>query len=119
MAPATPDVVVEGETSFVTDRALAENLEKLRAMLGVLEEKQRLLKLLTRAAESGELTLYIGDETGLDGAEGMAVIVAPYRRGEDVLGAIGVIGPSRMAYGRVIPIVEYTARALSRTLEES
>lgn len=87
-------------------------------MVRVLEEKQRLLGLLGRVAEAGELTLFIGAETGLAGAEGLAMIATPYRRGDDVLGAIGVIGPSRMAYGRVIPIVEYTARALSRTLED-
>ena len=63
-------------------------------------------------------TTTFGAETGLAGAEGLAMIATPYRRGDDVLGAIGVIGPSRMAYGRVIPIVEYTARALSRTLED-
>jgi heat-inducible transcriptional repressor len=114
-----PDVVVEGETSLVTDGTLAEDLQKLRAMVKVLEEKERLLGLLSRAAEAGELTLYIGEEMGLDGAEGLAVVASPYRRGKDVLGAIGVIGPTRMSYGRIIPIVEYTAWALSRTLEES
>jgi heat-inducible transcriptional repressor len=113
----TPDIVVEGETSLLSDRVLAEDLERLRAMVRALDEKQRLVGLLGRVAEAKELTLFIGAETGL-GAEGLAIVASPYRRGDDVLGAIGVIGPSRMAYGRVIPIVEYTALALSRTLED-
>jgi heat-inducible transcriptional repressor len=114
-----PGVLVEGETSLAGERTLAENVEKLRALFRALQEKQQLMGLLERTALAGELTLFIGDETGLEGTEGVAVVATPYRRGEDVLGAIGVIGPSRMMYGRVIPIVEYTARMLSRTLDES
>jgi heat-inducible transcriptional repressor len=114
----TPGVVMEGETSLLADRALAEDRERLRAMVRLLEEKERLQGLLARVAEARELTLFIGGETGLEGAEGLAFVASPYRRGPDVLGAIGVIGPTRMAYGRVIPIVEYTARALSRTFED-
>jgi heat-inducible transcriptional repressor len=115
----SPSLVVEGETSLAGERTLAENVEKLRALFRILQEKQQLMGLLERTALAGELTLFIGDETGLDGADGVAVVASPYRRGEDVLGAIGVIGPTRMMYGRVIPIVEYTARMLSRTLDES
>ncbi len=116
---AASPLVVEGELSLVAEHTVAEDLAKLRTLFRALEEKQKLLSLLEQTADAGELTLFIGMETGLQGAEGLAVIATPYRRGEEILGAIGVIGPSRMAYGRVIPIVEYTARALSRTLEEN
>lgn len=115
----SPDVVVEGETALVGERTLAENVEKLRTLFRVLEEKQRLMGLLEKTVNAGELTLFIGDETGLEGAEGVVLIASPYRRGQDVLGAVGVIGPARMLYGRVIPIVDYTARVLSRTLDEN
>lgn len=116
--PLGPSVMLEGEMSLLSEKALAENVEQLRALFRGLEEKQRVASLLDRAVEAGELTLFIGEETGLSGGGGLSVVVAPYRRGDAIVGAIGVIGPSRMAYGRVIPIVEYTARALSRTLDE-
>ena len=77
MDHSAPNVVVEGETSLLSDRVLAEDLEKMRSMVRVLEEKQRLLGLLGRVAEAGELTLFIGAETGLAGAEGLAMIDTP------------------------------------------
>ena len=80
-----------------------------------IDEKERIADLLERAVQAGELTLFIGGETGLADGEGLAVVAAPYMRRGEVVGAVGVIGPSRMAYGRVIPIVDYTARMLSRT----
>lgn len=115
----SPGVVVEGEASLLSEPTLAESVEKLRAIFRALEEKERLLRLLERAAESGAPTLFIGAETGLAGAERLALVASPYGRGGDRLGAVGVIGPARMVYARVIPIVEYAARALSRTLAVS
>jgi heat-inducible transcriptional repressor len=88
-----PGVVVEGETSLLGERTFADNVEKLRSLFKALEEKQRLMVLLEQTASAGELTLFIGEETGLQGGEGVAIVAAP--------------------------IVEYTARALSRTLDEN
>lgn len=113
-----PLVVVEGGHTLIADPSLAEDVAKLRALFRALEEKQRLAALLERAVESGELTLFIGEETGLAGAEGLALVASPYGPVGERLGAVGVVGPARMAYARVIPIVDYTARALSRTLDE-
>lgn len=110
-------VVLEGSAALVAEAA-AEGRERLVALAAALEEKRRLASLLERAVDSGELVLYIGEETGLAGAGGLALVASPYGRPGDHLGAVGVIGPARMAYSRVIPLVEYTARALSRTLDE-
>lgn len=117
--PAGPSVLVEGETSLAAEHTLADDVEQLRRMLKALDQKQRLAALLERAAGARELTLYLGDETGLPGVPGLAVVASPYLRRGEVVGAIGVIGPARMAYGRIIPIVEYTARALSRSLDDA
>lgn len=114
-----PLVLLEGETSLIAEPTLADNVQDLRALFRALEEKARLAHLLERTAEARELTLFIGEETGLGPGAGLAVVAMPYARGGEVLGAVGVIGPARMAYGRVIPVVEYTAQALSRSLEES
>jgi heat-inducible transcriptional repressor len=118
-APDAPPVLVEGQTSLVTEHTLAEDVRQLRRMFQALEEKQRLAALLERAAGARELTLFLGDETGLPGMAGLAVVASPYLRRGDVVGAVGVIGPARMAYQRIIPIVDYTAKALSRSLDEA
>ncbi len=118
--PRSPTpVVVEGSGALLTDTSLTADVTRLRGIVRALEEKERLQALLERAMEAGELTLFIGDEIGLPTAEGLAVVATPYGRGNDRLGALGVIGPARMAYQRVIPLVDYTARALSRTLDET
>jgi heat-inducible transcriptional repressor len=118
LATNQPSVVVEGETSLLAEATLGDDVGRVRAMVRALDEKQRLAALLERAAEAGELTLFIGEETGLAGTDRLALIATPYGRAGERLGAIGVVGPARMAYARVIPIVEYTARALSRTLDD-
>jgi len=115
--PDRPGLVLEGGASLVQEPTLAD-VEQVRRTMRALEEKQRIASLLARAAEAGELMLFIGRETGIEGADALAVVASPYGGAGTVLGAIGVIGPARMAYGRVIPIVEYTARALLRVLGE-
>lgn len=119
-APAAPAalVLVAGEASLLQDPRLSADLDKLRGLFKAIEDKQRLSRLLDRAAESREVTLFVGEETGLAGEGDVAMVAASYGTPERILGAIGVIGPARMAYGRVIPIVDYTARALSRTFEQ-
>lgn len=111
-------VVVSGEASLLDDPRLAADLDKLRRLFKDIDDKQRLARLLDRAAESGEITLFVGEETGMGGKGDVALVAAPYGTPDRILGAIGVIGPARMAYGRVIPVVDYTARALSRTFED-
>lgn len=111
-------VVVSGEASLLDDPRLSADLDKLRELFKVIENKQRLARLLEQAATSREITLFVGEETGIAGRGDIAFVAAPYGTPDRILGAIGVIGPARMAYGRVIPIVDYTARALSRTFED-
>ena len=102
---SAPGVVVEGETALVGERTLAENVEKLRALFRVLEEKQRLMGLLEKTVNAGELTLFIGDETGLEGAEGVALIAVtgglpkPVRVGQVVDGDLKLIEVNRRDVG--------------------
>jgi len=116
--PSGAPVLVDGESSLAADPTLGDG-ERLRALFRALAEKERFAHLLERVSEAGELTLVLGEEIGLSGAENLAVVASPYGRGGERLGAIGVIGPARMAYGRIIPLVEYTAKALSRTLDDA
>jgi heat-inducible transcriptional repressor len=107
-------VLIEGKDSFFESREFAD-LERLRTLFRALEEKGQLLKLLDRVQKANELQIYIGTESEFSGD--VAVIASPYGPAGRVLGAVGVIGPTRMNYQRVIPLVNFTAQVLSRVLE--
>ena len=89
----------------------------VRGLFEAFAEKRELLQLLERTAKAPGLRVFIGEETGLAPLEGMSLVSAPYGRDGQVLGVLGVIGPSRMAYERVIPVVEATAAVLGAALE--
>jgi heat-inducible transcriptional repressor len=107
---------LEGQASFLEDPALAQDVSKMRALFRALEEKDRLLHVLDRTLAAQELTIFIGKESGISGPE-LSVVAAPYRRAGEIVGALGVIGPTRMDYSRVIPLVEFTARAIGLALD--
>ncbi len=113
---ATEQVVVEGEASFLDEPAFAEDLEKMRKLFNSLAEKDRLLLVLRRAIEGRDIQIFIGAESEFAGVPGVSLVAAPYTQGGRILGALAVVGPTRMNYARVIPVVDYTARAVSRSL---
>lgn len=117
--PQLPQIVLMGETALATEPTLSESVEQLRGLFRALKHKTRLNNLLFRAQEAGELTLFIGEETGLSSGASLSVVASPYSRAGEILGSIGVIGPSSMLYSRIIPLVEYTAQALSKSLDET
>ena len=94
------------------------DLDRLRALFEAFAEKRELLQLLERTAKAPGMRVFIGEETGLAPLEGMSLVSAPYGGGGRMLGVLGVIGPSRMAYERVIPVVEATAAALGAALSQ-
>jgi heat-inducible transcriptional repressor len=112
-----PDVHIEGQASFLEDKSLGQDLEKIRALFRALEEKEQLLAVLDRTLAAEELRIFIGAESGIVQAD-LAIVAAPYRLKGEVVGALGVIGPTRMDYSRVIPLVELTARTVGLTLDE-
>jgi heat-inducible transcriptional repressor len=111
-----PAIHLEGQASFLEDPALAQDLGKMRALFRALEEKERLLHVLDRTLDAQELTIFIGKESGISEPE-LSIVAAPYRRAGEIVGALGVIGPTRMDYSRVIPLVEFTARAIGLALD--
>src|SRR6267378_4507072 len=113
-----PDVHIEGQASFLEDKSLAQDLEKVRALFRALEEKEQLLAVLDRTLAAEELQIFIGAESGIVQAD-LAIVAAPYRLKGEVVGALGVIGPTRMDYSRVIPLVELTAQTVGATLDDS
>jgi heat-inducible transcriptional repressor len=107
---------IEGQSSFFEDPALAADMAKMRSLFRALEEKQRVLGVLDRALSAEEVSIFIGAESGIAQSD-LSVVAAPYRRDGEIVGAVGVIGPTRMDYARVIPLVELTARSLGIALD--
>lgn len=114
-APGRDDMLVAGQTRLMGLQDL-NDLERLRALFEAFAEKRELLQLLERTAKAPGMRVFIGEETGLAPLEGMSLVSAPYGGGGRMLGVLGVIGPSRMAYERVIPVVEATAAVLGAAL---
>ncbi|WP_449254190.1 heat-inducible transcriptional repressor HrcA [Brevundimonas naejangsanensis] len=112
------NLIVRGRGNLLQDARAAEDLERVRVLFDDLEQKEQLIGLLDDVGAAQGVRIYIGAETRLFSLSGSAVIAAPYMSGRQrVLGAIGVIGPARLNYARVIPLVDYTARVLGRILD--
>lgn len=111
------NVVVAGEASLL-NQASPEDMQKLRELFDAFERKRDLLELLERCSHADGIQIFIGEEAGFDVFGDFSVITAPYAQGSQSLGVLGVIGPTRMAYERVIPIVDVTARMLSAALSK-
>ncbi|MEM9257138.1 MAG: heat-inducible transcriptional repressor HrcA [Pseudomonadota bacterium] len=109
------EYLVAGKSRLL-DNATAEEMLKLRELFDTFEQKKDLLHLLERCSRAQGIQIYIGEEAGYEVFGDYSVITAPYTDGARTLGVLGVIGPTRMAYERVIPIVDVTARMLSTAL---
>ena len=110
-------LIVRGQARLLSDVTQIENLRAIQALFERLEHQETLLRLLELAEASDGVRIFIGAESGLFGASGVSMVVAPARNEADrIVGAIGVIGPTRINYGRIIPVVDYTARVLGRLL---
>jgi heat-inducible transcriptional repressor len=111
-------LIVRGHANLLADAAARQDLERVRMLFDDLEQKEQLIGLLDGVREAEGVRIFIGAETRLFSLSGSAVIAAPYMTGRQrVLGAIAVIGPARLNYARVIPLVDYTARVLGRMLD--
>jgi heat-inducible transcriptional repressor len=115
---ADRSLIVRGRANLLGAPNALEDLEKVRRLFDDLEQKEQLIGLLDDVRDAQGVRIFIGAETRLFSLSGSAVIAAPYMSGrQKVLGAIGVIGPARLNYARVIPLVDYTARVLGRMLD--
>ncbi len=114
----------DGESVFIGGAAQMlespefANVEKMRAMFKAFEDKYKLLKLLDRSVTAEGIKVFIGAENPYFEVQGCSMVVSNYQAGENVVGTLGVIGPTRMQYKQVIQVVDYTAKLLSRLLGE-
>ena len=111
-----PVLIVRGQANLI-DAGAAADLERVRQLLEELEDKQEITRLLDSAREGAATKIFIGSENKLFSLSGSSVIAAPYR-GVDgrVVGVVGVIGPTRLNYARVVPMVDFTAQTLPRLM---
>ncbi|MBI4965972.1 MAG: heat-inducible transcription repressor HrcA [Desulfomonile tiedjei] len=112
----TRDIFIEGQTNIIDEPEFAD-IETLKAVLLTFEEKSNLLKILDKTLEARGIQILIGSEHGLGEIQSCAIVAYPIRTEETILGSIGVIGPKRMNYQRVVPIVNTTARILTRLMK--
>ena len=112
------DMLVAGQMNLMGSQGLS-NMDRLRELFEAFQRKRDLLVLLENCATAEGVRLFIGEESGFAALDGCSVITAPYGVEGRVLGVLGVIGPTRMAYQRVIPVVQATAQILSGALNQS
>lgn len=112
-------VVLAGERKLIDALDTSENLESLKNLFDIFERKTRLLQLLELSRHAHGVKIFIGGESDLTAFNDFSVVTAPYEMEGSVVGTVGVIGPRRMAYERVIPIVDITAKLLSNCLAKS
>ena len=112
-------VVIAGESKLLDISEIASDMDRLRRMFSLFEKKTDLLQLLDVSSHAQGVQIYIGGDSELVPMDDVSVITAPYGVDGKVVGTLGVIGPSRMAYERVIPIVDITARLLSNALSHN
>ncbi len=113
---ADPAVVISGEGKLLDVSEMTADMDRLRRLFSLFEQKTDLLHLLDVSSQAQGVQIYIGGDSDLVPLEDVSVITAPYGADGKVIGTLGVIGPSRMAYERMIPIVDITARLLSNAL---
>jgi heat-inducible transcriptional repressor len=111
-------VVISGEGNLLDSLDLSSNISNLRRLFELFERKTGLLQLLDNSNRAQGVQIFIGGESGVATLDECSVVTAPYTAEGQVVGTVGVIGPTRMAYERVIPIVEITARLLSSALNK-
>ncbi len=116
LAETEDQCVLSGEGKLLHVRDLSSNMDRLRRLFSIFEQKTELMQLLAMGQRSQGVQIFIGGESGLMPLDECSLVTAPYEVNGQVVGTVGVIGPTRMAYDRIIPIVDITAKLLSSAL---
>ncbi|MBL8395745.1 MAG: heat-inducible transcriptional repressor HrcA [Candidatus Accumulibacter sp.] len=116
MRGPTERYVISGERNLLEVEEFSSNMKRLRELFDLFEQRTALMQLLDLSQRADGVQIFIGGESGLAPLDECSVVTAPYEVDGQVVGSVGVIGPTRMAYERVIPIVDITAKLLSSAL---
>ncbi len=117
-AEGRSEMLIEGQGRLL-DRPEFADVDKVRALLRTFEEKEKLLELLDRTMDSRGVQVLIGAETNLGAVQDLSVVSASYSQGGNATGSIGVIGPTRMDYGKVVPLVGFAAEKMGELLDKN
>ena len=110
-------MILRGHANLLDDVNAASDLERIRSLFEALETKETMLKLLSLADTAEGVQIFIGADNQLFGLAGCSLIVGPYQnQNNNVIGTIGIIGPTRMNYSRIIPMVDYTAKLIGKLI---
>jgi heat-inducible transcriptional repressor len=118
MRPATEGVVISGGRNLLQVDDLSGDMQRLRRLFDMFETKTQLLEILEQSERADGVKIFIGGDSTLVPLDECSIVTAPYEVDGQVVGTVGVIGPTRMAYERVIPIVDVTARLVSSALSQ-
>ena len=116
-ADQNDNLVMSGQKNLLETSELSQNVSSVRKIVEIFEKKSALLQLLEKSHRADGIQIFIGEESGYQALDECSVITAPYESDGEILGMLGVIGPTRMAYERVIPIVDITAKLLSNSIK--
>ena len=111
------DYVLVGQTNLMNYAEMCD-IEKLRHLFNAFNSKRDILHILDQSIHAEGMQIFIGEESGYQVLDDCSLVTAPYQVDNEVIGVLGVIGPTRMAYDRVIPIVDVTAKVLSAALRQ-
>ena len=118
IARKSEDYVISGERNLLHINDLSSNLSQLRGLFNVFEQKTELLYLLDASRHAPGVHIFVGNESGLAGLDECSVVSAPYTADGQIIGTLAVVGPKRMHYEKVVPIVDITAKLLSNALSQ-
>lgn len=111
-------IIIRGQSRLLEDVKAIEDLERARALLSYLEQQQNMLELLGSVNSAHGVQIFIGSENKIFDQSGWSLIIAPYKNtSEQIVGAIGVIGPTRLDYDRIIPMVDYTSQIVAKLVD--
>ncbi|MCO8143737.1 heat-inducible transcriptional repressor HrcA [Rhodovulum tesquicola] len=112
-------LIVRGRANLLADSAEAEELDRIRTLFDDLERKRDIVEFLELAEEGEGVRIFIGSENKLFSLSGSSLVVSPYMNADrKIIGAVGVIGPTRLNYGRIVPIVDYTAQLVGKLISD-
>jgi heat-inducible transcriptional repressor len=118
VAEGSEQYVISGERNLLAVHDLSQDMSRMRQLFELFEYKTTLVQILDLSLRGEGVQIFIGGESGVNAPDEVSVVTAPYKVGGEVVGTVGVIGPTRMAYDRVVPIVDVTAKLLSSALSQ-
>lgn len=112
-------IIIRGQSHLLEDVKAIEDLERARALLGYLEEQQNMLNIIDSVDGAQGVQIFLGTENKIFDQSGWSLVLSPYKNAsEKIVGAIGVIGPTRLNYDRIIPMVDYTSQVIARLIDD-